>query len=123
MTVMARTTRADHRLKRKARIRRRIHGTADRPRLCVYKSLHHVYAQVVDDAQGRTIASASTLCAAVRERGVGNTVDGARAVGAIVAERARAAGIREVVFDRSGYPYHGKGRALAEAAREGGLEF
>ena len=99
---MARATRADHRLKRKARIRRRIHGTADRPRLCVYKSLHHVYAQVVDDAQGRTIASASTLCAAVRERGVGNTVDGARAVGAIVAERGRAAGIREVVWEEPG---------------------
>lgn len=120
---MARATRTEHRLKRKARIRRRIHGTVDRPRLCVYKSLHHLYAQVVDDSRGRTLVSASTLCPALRERGVGNTVDGARAVGALVAERAREAGIRQVVFDRSGYPYHGKVRALAEAAREGGLEF
>lgn len=120
---MARTTRKDHRLKRKARIRRRVHGTAARPRLSVYKSLHHVYAQVVDDAEGRTLASASTMSSELREQDVRNTVDGARAVGTLVARRARESGIRQVVFDRSGYPYHGKVRALAEAAREGGLEF
>lgn len=120
---MAIRTRNEHRLKRKARIRRRVHGTADRPRLAVYKSLHHVYAQIVDDDRGKTLASASTLCAELRARGVGNTVEGARAVGALVAQRAREGGIRRVVFDRSGYPYHGKVRALAEAAREGGLEF
>lgn len=120
---MARKTRNEHRRKRTARIRRRIHGTADRPRLCLYKSLRHVYAQIVDDSQGVTLASASTLCQALRERGVGGTVDGAAAVGALLAERARQAGIRQVVFDRSGYPYHGKVRALADAARKGGLEF
>ncbi len=120
---MARKTRKEHRLKRKARIRRRVQGTPVRPRLNVYKSLHHVYAQVVDDSAGRTLAAASTLCAELREQGVRNTVDGARAVGALVARRARESGIRQVVFDRSGYPYHGKVRALAEAAREGGLEF
>ncbi len=123
MTVMAKRTRNAHRLKRKARIRRRVRGTPDRPRLCVYKSLHHVYAQVVDDTCGRTLASASTLGPEMRERGLKNTVDGARAVGMRVAQQAREAGIRQVVFDRSGYPYHGKVRALAEAAREGGLEF
>lgn len=120
---MARQTRNEHRLKRKVRIRRRVHGTAERPRLSVYKSLYHVYAQIVDDAQGKTLVSVSTLCSALRDRGVKNTVDGARAVGMLIAQRARDGGIRQVVFDRSGYPYHGKVRALAEAAREGGLEF
>lgn len=120
---MARKTRTEHRLKRKARIRRRLHGTTARPRLSVYKSLHHVYAQLVDDADGRTLASASTNCPELRGQGVKNTVDGAKAVGALVARRAQESGIRQVVFDRSGYPYHGKIRALAEAAREGGLEF
>ncbi|MEW6216806.1 MAG: 50S ribosomal protein L18 [Candidatus Bipolaricaulota bacterium] len=120
---MIRKTRKEHRLKRKARIRRRVHGTVARPRLSVYKSLHHVYAQLVDDASGRTLASASTMCPELRDQGVKNTVDGARAVGSLVAQRARESGIRQVVFDRSGYPYHGKIRALAEAAREGGLEF
>jgi len=120
---MATKTRKEHRLKRKARIRRRVQGTRARPRLTVYKSLHHVYAQLVDDAAGRTLASASTMCSELRGQGVRNTVDGARAVGTLVAQRARESGIRQVVFDRSGYPYHGKVRALAEAAREGGLEF
>ncbi len=120
---MARRTRSEDRLKRKARIARRVRGTGDRPRLCVYKSLHHVYAQIVDDAKGKTLAAASTLCPDLRDRGVKNTVEGARAVGALVAQRARAEGVGQVVFDRAGYPYHGKVRALAEAAREGGLEF
>jgi large subunit ribosomal protein L18 len=115
--------RTDQRLKRKARIRRKVYGTPERPRLCVYKSLHHVYAQIVDDVQGRTLASASTLSPEVRDAGGTNTVAGARVVGTVVAERARQGGIRQVVFDRSGYPYHGKVRALAEAAREGGLDF
>ncbi|GAB4308085.1 MAG: 50S ribosomal protein L18 [Candidatus Bipolaricaulota bacterium] len=123
MTIVARRTRNEDRLKRKARIARRVRGTADRPRLAVYKSLHHVYAQIVDDSQGKTLAAASTLCPELRERGVRNTVEGARAVGALVAQRALASGVRRVVFDRAGYPYHGKVRALAEAAREGGLEF
>lgn len=120
---MGRLTRTEQRLKRKARIRRRVHGTADRPRLCVYKSLHHIYAQVVDDERGHTLAAASTLTPELRARGVKATVEGARAVGALVAQRARERGIRRVVFDRGGYPYHGQVRALAEAAREGGLEF
>ncbi|HEU68706.1 MAG TPA: 50S ribosomal protein L18 [Candidatus Acetothermia bacterium] len=121
--MMARRTRNEDRLKRKARIARRVRGSGDRPRLTVYKSLHHIYAQIVDDSQGRTLAAASTLCPELRERGVKNTVEGARAVGALVAQRAQARGVRRVVFDRAGWPYHGKVRALAEAAREGGLEF
>ncbi len=120
---MAKRTRNEDRLKRKARIRRRVHGTAGRPRLCVYKSLRHIYAQVVDDERGHTLAAASTLSPELRAQGVRNTVEGARAVGTLVAQRAKESGIVKVVFDRSGYPYHGQVRALAEAAREGGLEF
>jgi len=123
VTAMGSQARSEDRLKRKARIRRKVHGTPDRPRLCVYKSLLHVYAQVVDDSQGRTLASASTLSPEVRGAASRNTVVGARTVGALIAQRAREGGISRVVFDRSGYPYHGKVRALAEAAREGGLEF
>ncbi len=104
------------------RIRRKVRGTAQRPRLCVFRSLKHIYAQVIDDMQGRTLASASS---ADKEAGVagGGNVAGAKAVGRLVAERAKAQGIRAVVFDRGGYPYHGRVKALGEAAREAGLEF
>jgi large subunit ribosomal protein L18 len=103
------------------RIRKKIHGTPERPRLAVFRSVKHIYAQVIDDRDGRTLAAASS-----NEKGAGfngGNVAGAKEVGRLVAERAKAAGINSVVFDRGGYLYHGRVKALADAAREGGLEF
>ncbi len=111
------------RQKRHRRVRKRVDGTVERPRLNVYRSTDHIYAQVIDDAQGHTLASASTLDAGLRDTKNGGNVEGAKAVGQMVAERAKAAGITKVVFDRGGYLYHGRVKALADAAREGGLEF
>jgi large subunit ribosomal protein L18 len=108
------------------RIRRRILGTPERPRLCVYKSLHHIYAQIIDDTPpegSRTLVAASTLDPEIRGKIKSDNLEAARLVGALIAKRALERGIKKVVFDRGGYPYHGKVRALAEAAREGGLEF
>jgi large subunit ribosomal protein L18 len=117
---MGTTTRREGRIRRRARVRQRVIGTAARPRLAVFRSLTHTYAQLVDDTAGRTLAAASTL----EDRGgTGTKSERARAVGARLAERAAAVGISEVVFDRAGYRYHGRIRALAEAAREGGLRF
>jgi large subunit ribosomal protein L18 len=112
------------RKKRHQRIRNRVVGTAARPRLCVFRSLKHIYAQVVDDAAGHTLASASTLDAGLKAdlASLPKTEEAAR-VGALVAERARAAGVTTVVFDRAGYLYHGRVQRLADAAREGGLVF
>ena len=112
------------RKKRHQRIRNRVVGTAARPRLCVFRSLKHIYAQVVDDSQGHTLASASTLDVGLRGdlASMPKTEEAAR-VGALVAERARAAGVTTVVFDRGGYLYHGRVQRLADAAREGGLVF
>ncbi len=120
---MARPTRNDQRLKRKARIRRKVQGTPERPRLCVYKSLRHIYAQIVDDTQGRTLAAASTLTEAIRAEAPTATVAAAQRVGHYLAQQAQEKGIRKVVFDCSGYQYHGAVKALADAAREGGLQF
>jgi len=120
---MAKLSRNEQRKKRHLRIRRRVVGTPARPRLCVYKSLRHIYAQLIDDTRGRTLAAASTLEPEVREKIKTANVEAARLVGELIAQRARERGIREVVFDRAGYPYHGQVRALAEAAREGGLKF
>jgi large subunit ribosomal protein L18 len=103
-----------------ARIRQRMQGTAERPRLNVYRSLNHIYAQVIDDASGTTVASASTKSAKLK---TGGNVAAAREVGKLVAERAREKGVTRVVFDRGGYLYHGRVKALADAAREAGLEF
>ncbi len=103
-----------------ARIRGRVAGDAGRPRLAVFRSLHHIYAQVIDDRQGRTLAAASSL---EKGAGGGGNVAGASRVGQLVAERAKAKGIEKVVFDRGGYLYHGRVKALAEAARAAGLEF
>ena len=103
------------------RIRRKLRGEADRPRLAVFRSLKHIYAQVIDDGAGRTLASASTNEKASTMNG-GN-IAGAKEIGRLVAERAQAAGVKRVVFDRGGYLYHGRVKALAEAAREAGLEF
>jgi large subunit ribosomal protein L18 len=117
-------TRSAHRQRLHRRVRRRVRGTPERPRLAVFRSLRHIYAQVIDDTAGRTLAAASSLDPAFRQQmqGGGN-VAAARLVGRLVAERALAAGVRRVVFDRGGYKYHGRVRALAEAAREAGLEF
>jgi large subunit ribosomal protein L18 len=113
-------TRQELRDARHARIRKRVTGTADRPRLSVYRSLKHISAQLIDDTQGRTVAAAATTEAELSAKG---TVEGAKLVGAKLAERAQAAGVKVVVFDRGGYRYHGQVAALANAAREGGLEF
>ena len=109
------------RLKRHARVRAKISGTAERPRLNVFRSAKHIYAQVIDDVKGVTLASASTVEKDFDQYG-GNK-DAARAIGKKVAERALEKGISEVVFDRSGYIYHGRIKELAEGAREGGLKF
>lgn len=110
------------RQKRHIRSRRYITGTAERPRLNVYRSLSNIYAQVIDDVAGVTIAAASTVEASMKENYGGN-IEAAKAVGKAIAEKAMAKGVKEVVFDRGGYLYHGRIAALAEAAREAGLEF
>jgi large subunit ribosomal protein L18 len=121
---MAKETRSQARQRRHARVRQKISGSANRPRLNVYRSLLHIYAQVIDDESGRTLVSASSLEPAVREQVAGlPKLEQAKVVGKILAERARAKGIESVVFDRGGYPYHGRVQALAEASREGGLVF
>lgn len=127
MTVRSkrRTTRAA-RKRRHLRVRKRVRGTAQRPRLCVYRSARHIYGQIIDDDSGVTLASASdlgsTAAAAADDDGSGKQAS-ARAVGRQLAQVAQDAGISTVVFDRAGYLYHGRVRALAEAAREGGLVF
>jgi large subunit ribosomal protein L18 len=109
---------------RHLRVRKKVSGTPDRPRLCVFRSLKHIYAQVIDDTQGRTLAAASTLDPQVRgELASLPKVEEAARVGRLIAERARAAGVTRVVFDRGGYLYHGRVAKLAEAAREAGLVF
>ena len=118
--------RADARKKRHYRLRRYLSGTAARPRLAVFKSNKYIYAQIIDDVKGHTLASASTMDVALvkaDELKSTSNIDAAKAVGASVAKKAKALGIEEVVFDRGGYIYHGKVAALADAAREGGLKF
>jgi len=105
------------------RIRAKMSGTAVRPRLNVYRSLNHIYTQLIDDATGVTIASASTMTAKGAERKAGGNVEAAKEVGKLIAERAQEKGIKKVVFDRGGYLYHGRIKALADAAREAGLDF
>jgi large subunit ribosomal protein L18 len=111
------------RIKRKNRIRRKLSGTAERPRLTVYKSLKHIYAQVVDDASGRTLAFASSLSKELKGQDEGDKKADAKRVGRLVAEKAKAVKVTQVVFDRNGFPYQGRIAAVAEAAREAGLEF
>ena len=119
-----RTDREWRRQRSKYRIRKRLSGRADKPRLVVFRSLNHIYAQVVDDTTGRTLASASTLDAATRAGAKsGGNLPAAKAVGAEIARRLKAKGCEAVVFDRGGYRYHGRVRVLAEAARENGLKF
>ena len=110
--------------RRHLRVRKKISGTSDRPRLCVYRSANHIYAQVVNDSSGTTLAAASTLEPEVRSQVAGKSkVDEAKTIGELVAKRAQASGITRVVFDRGGFMYHGRVKALADAAREAGLAF
>ncbi|MGQ9484747.1 MAG: 50S ribosomal protein L18 [Desulfosoma sp.] len=112
------------RLKRKRRIRTKVHGTPERPRLTVYKSLKHIYAQIIDDTTGRTLAASSTLCPEFKAFGpVEGKVGAAEKVGQIVAKKALDMGVTKVVFDRNGFVYHGRIRAVADGARAAGLEF
>ena len=105
------------------RIRKKMQGTADRPRLNVYRSLNHIYVQVIDDLNGKTLVSASTAEGKKEDRRTGGNVASAKALGKAIAERAKAKGVTKVVFDRGGYIYHGRVKALADAAREAGLQF
>ena len=122
MTVSAHK-KAELRARRHARVRKKVIGTADRPRLAVFRSNAHISAQVIDDSAGRTLAAAATVEKDVRSAGGTGNKTAAALVGRLVAERARAAGVQRVVFDRGGFQYHGRVAALADAAREAGLEF
>ena len=118
---MAKESRDHIRQRIHKRIRSRVAGTQERPRLAVFRSLNHIYAQVIDDGPGNTLAAASSTEKDLR--GKGGNVEGAKLIGKAVAERAKNKGITRVVFDRGGYLYHGRVKALADAAREAGLEF
>jgi large subunit ribosomal protein L18 len=119
------TRRAESRQKRKKRVRRRLQGTSERPRLCVFRSAKHIYAQVIDDTTARTLLAVSSLSKEVKPQlqGKGGNKEGAAVIGGSIAKRALEQGIKKVVFDRSGFLYHGRIKALAEAARQNGLEF
>jgi large subunit ribosomal protein L18 len=117
MTVL---TKPQRRLKRRRRVRAKVHGTAERPRISVFRSNRGIFAQLIDDDAGRTLAAVSWIEPELREL---SRMDQARRAGALLADRARAAGIQTAVFDRGGYKFHGRVKALADAAREGGLAF
>lgn len=122
--MIKRSNRKAIRAKKRMRMRRKLFGTAERPRLNVYKSLNHIYAQVINDETGKTVVSASTIDPELKEKvAKGGNSEAAKLVGELVAKRAVEKGVSKVVFDRSGYIYHGRVAALAEAAREAGLEF
>ncbi|NPV91727.1 MAG: 50S ribosomal protein L18 [Firmicutes bacterium] len=110
------------RFKKRLRVRKKIEGSAERPRLSVYRSLNHIYAQIINDENGTTMVAASTLDPTLRE-GYGGNIEAARKVGELIAQRALSQGIKQVVFDRGGFIYHGRIAALADAARTTGLEF
>ena len=120
-------TKDDRRQRIRYRIRRRVTGTVERPRLTIFRSVSHMYVQVVDDATGKTIASASTVEPTVKgvlpQKASGGNVAGAKAIGKTIAERLIEKGVKRVVFDRNGFLYHGRVKAVADAAREAGLEF
>jgi len=121
---MAKLTSQQQRVRRHHRVRRKVAGTTERPRLAVFRSEEHIYAQIIDDTTRRTLAAASTLEPVLRDEVTGKTkVAQARIVGALIGERARALGIEKVVFDRGGFLYHGRVQELANAARESGLQF
>lgn len=119
--MVSKTDRKFERARRHARVRTKVSGTAERPRLCVYRSNSNIYAQIIDDVAGNTLVSASTLDKEVKTKK--SNVEAAKEVGALIAKRATAKNIKSVVFDRGGYVYHGVVKELAESAREGGLEF
>lgn len=119
--MIQRISRDEIRTRVHARIRRKLRGSEERPRLAVYRSLKHIYVQVIDDGNGRTLAAASS--AEKNAAANGGNVAGAKAIGKLIAERCKEKGIASVVFDRGGYLYHGRVKALADAAREAGLEF
>ena len=119
--MVKKTDRKMERTRRHIRVRRKISGTAERPRLCVFRSNSNIYVQVIDDVKGVTLAQASTLDKEVKTKH--SNVEAAKEVGALIAKRASELKIKEVVFDRGGYIYHGVVKAVAEAAREGGLDF
>ena len=121
---MSRSTPGAARIRRHARVREKIEGTSERPRLCVFRSLNNIYSQVIDDLSRNTLTSASTLDPEIKKELDGKSkTEKAGVVGKAVAARALEKGIKQVVFDRGGYKYHGRVKALAEAAREGGLKF
>lgn len=121
---MAKKSRNVARKRRQLRVRAKVYGTAERPRLNVFRSLENIYAQVIDDEKGNTIVSASTVDREVAKQVEGKTkAEAAKIVGMVVADRAKKIGINQVVFDRGGYRYHGRIKALADGAREGGLDF
>lgn len=122
--MIKKPSRAEARVKRHYRIRNKVSGTALKPRLAVFRSNQHMYAQLIDDSMGHTLCAASTLEADIASKLTHtSTVEGAKAVGESIAKKAAEKGIKEVVFDRGGYVYHGKVQALADAAREAGLQF
>lgn len=124
-TISGRTRSRDRRtarVRRHRRVRKRVIGQPERPRLTIFRSARHIYVQVVDDTTGRTLAAASTLDASLRDK-KDNKTERAKAVGGLIAQRMKDAGVKKVAFDRGGYAYHGRVAALADAAREGGLEF
>jgi len=122
---MGKLGKVEARLRRKKRIRKKVKGTPERPRLCVFRSLKHIYAQVVDDTQNRVLEASSTMSKDLKEKfpKVHGNIKEAREVGLAIAKRLLNKGITKVVFDRNGYKYHGRVKALADAAREGGLIF
>jgi large subunit ribosomal protein L18 len=121
---MSKTNTRKARIKRHARVRQKVNGSGDRPRLCVFRSLNHIYAQVIDDVQGNTLVTASTLDAEVKTGSDGKKKTGqAELVGLLLAKRAVDKGISQVAFDRGGFKYQGRVKALADAARKGGLKF
>jgi len=121
--LIKKTSKKELRKVKHKRIRQKVFGTAAAPRLCVFKSLRHIYAQIIDDEQGKTLVAASTLDKELANLGSKTNKEAAQAVGSKIAARAKEKGITKVVFDRNGYKYHGNVAALADAARENGLEF
>jgi large subunit ribosomal protein L18 len=120
-----RPRRSEARIRRHVRLRKKVSGTTERPRLSVFRSLHHIYAQIIDDIQGVTLVSSSTIEPEIRKQisGNGGNIEAAKVIGTKIAQKALEKGIKQVVFDRGGQIYHGRVKALATAARESGLEF
>lgn len=122
--MLKKPSRSEQRVKKHLRVRKKVYGTAERPRLCVFRSEKHIYAQVINDDLGTTLAAASSIDKELKETlTFGSNKEAAKAVGSLIAKKAIEKGIKEVVFDRGGYIYHGRVKELAEAAREAGLDF